>query len=164
MITVKQATCAQLHEVMDVIDQARTIMRVNGNETQWINGYPSSQLILNDIKNNHGYIILNNNEIVGYFTLIIGNDPEPSYHKIEGGNWLNNQPYGVIHRLASTGKVKGIAQACFDYAFTKTNNIKVDTHNKNIPMKRFFEKYGFTYCGTIYVADGSPRDAFHMVL
>ena len=31
-------------------------------------------------------------------------------------------------------------------------------------MQNFFKKYGFTYCGVIYVADGSPRDAFQMVL
>ena len=164
MVTVKKATSNDLNEVMRVIEQARAIMRANGNLTQWINGYPASELILNDIENENGYVILNNNVIEGYFALIIGTDPEPTYKAIESGNWLNKEPYGVIHRLASTGKIKGIAKACFDYAFTLINNIKVDTHSNNLPMKHFFQKYGFTYCGTIYVADGSPRDAFQMVV
>ena len=164
MVTVKKATSNDLNEVMRVIEQARAIMRANGNLTQWINGYPASELILNDIENENGYVILNNNVIEGYFALIIGTDPEPTYKAIESGNWLNKEPYGVIHRLESTGKIKGIAKACFDYAFTLINNIKVDTHSDNVPMKHFFQKYGFNYCGIIYVADGSPRDAFQMVV
>lgn len=161
---IRKATTQDLDCIMQVIDAARNLMRTNGNHTQWINGYPSAEVIQNDIDQNIGYICWNDAEIVGYFSFLKGDNPEPTYNIIDDGKWLNNEPYGVIHRLASNGKVKGVAQACFDYCFTQINNIRVDTNNNNLPMQNFFKKYGFTYCGIIYVADGSPRDAFQMVL
>lgn len=148
--------------IMQIIDAARDIMRANGNHTQWINGYPASETILEDIRSGHGYICTNAGETVGYFCFIKGDNPEPNYNVIENGKWLNDAPYGVIHRLASTGKVKGVAKACFDYCFSLTDNIKVDTNHNNVPMQNFFKKYGFSYCGIIYVNDGSSRDAFQM--
>jgi len=162
-MTIEIAKPEHLNSIMQVIDDARSIMRANGNLTQWINGYPSAEVILNDINQNIGYICWNDTEIVGYFSFLNGNNPEPTYNVIDNGKWLNNEPYGVIHRLASNGKVKGVAKASFDYCFTQINNIRVDTNNNNLPMQNFFKKYGFTYCGVIYVADGSPRDAFQMV-
>ena len=161
---IVKATPEHLPQIMQLVNNARQIMRANGNHTQWINGYPSEEIILSDIRSEHGFLCVENNEIVGYFCFITGNDPEPTYKVIENGNWLNNEPYGVVHRLASGGKAKGVAQACFDYCFTQINNIRVDTNNNNIPMQNFFKKYGFTYCGVIYVNDGSPRDAFQMVV
>lgn len=161
---IRKATTQDLDCIMQVIDAARNLMRTNGNHTQWINGYPSAKVIMNDINQNIGYVCINDTEIVGYFSFLKGDNPEPTYNIIDDGKWLNNEPYGVIHRLASNGKAKGVAKACFDYCFTQINNIRVDTNNNNLPMQNFFKKYGFTYCGIIYVADGSPRDAFQMVL
>ncbi|MDO5635698.1 MAG: GNAT family N-acetyltransferase [Myroides sp.] len=161
---IRKATTQDLDCIMQVIDAARNLMRTNGNHTQWINGYPSAEVIITDINKNTGYVCVSDTEIVGYFMFLKGNNPEPTYNVIDNGKWLNNELYGVIHRLASNGKTKGIARACFDYCFTQINNIRVDTNNNNLPMQNFFKKYGFTYCGVIYVADGSPRDAFQMVI
>lgn len=159
-----QATTKDVNQIMEIIEHARTIMRANGNTTQWTNRYPSKEIILSDIECNHGFVCLENEEITGYFCFFKGNDPEPNYQVIENGNWLNDKPYGVIHRLASNGKAKGVAKACFDYCFKQIQNIKVDTNHDNIPMQNFFKKYGFTYCGVIYVNDGTPRDAFQMMI
>ena len=163
-MTIEIAKPEHLNSIMQVIDDARNIMRANGNLTQWINGYPSAEVILNDINKKIGYICWNDTEMVGYFSFLKGDNPETTYNVIDNGKWLNNEPYGVIHRLASNGKVKGVAKASFDYCFSQINNIRVDTNNNNLPMQNFFKKYGFTYCGVIYVADGSPRDSFQMVL
>lgn len=161
-MTIQKAQLTDIPAIMQVIDDARNMMRQNGNLTQWINGYPDQETILNDIKNNAAFVCVDTNEIICYFSFLKGNNPEPTYDVIDNGKWLNNKPYGVIHRLASNGKAKGVAKACFDYCFTQINNIRVDTHNNNQPMQNFFKKYGFTYCGVIYVDDGSPRDAFQM--
>lgn len=157
---VKLASVSDLKSILNVIELAKQIMLANGNTTQWINGYPSEEIILKDMEQNHGFVIVNNGEIEGYFCFLKGNNPEPTYQLIKDGNWLNNEAYGVIHRLASSGKIKGVADACFDYCFSEINNIKVDTHENNIPMQNYFKKIGFTYCGIIYVGDGSPRRAF----
>lgn len=157
---VKLADNLNINSIMEVIEYAKQIMITNGNSTQWINGYPSKEVILKDIENQHGYVVIKDNEIAGYFCFIQGVNPEGTYQVIEEGNWLNNEPYGVIHRLASSGKVKGVADACFEYCFSQINNLKVDTHENNIPMQNYFTKLGFECCGIIYVGDGSPRRAF----
>ncbi|MGQ2984119.1 GNAT family N-acetyltransferase [Flavobacterium sp.] len=161
---IRPATPSDLITIMPIIDDARLIMRENGNLTQWINGYPSTEVILNDIDNGHGFVCISEDEIVGYFCFIAGDDPEPTYNVIEGGAWLNSDPYGVIHRLASGRKARGIARAAFEFAFTKTATIRVDTHHDNIPMQNFLKKNGFEYCGIIYVNDGTPRDAFQKTI
>jgi RimJ/RimL family protein N-acetyltransferase len=156
---IKAAKHEDINPIMNVIDQARTIMRESGNLTQWV-GYPSAEVISEDIDLHQAFVCEIDHEIVGYFCLIIGDDPDPNYRIIEGGNWLDEKPYGVIHRLASGRQVKGIAQKAFDYAFSKIDNVRVDTHHDNVPMQNFLRKNGFSYCGIIYVSDGSPRDAF----
>ena len=30
-------------------------------------------------------------------------------------------------------------------------------------MRHVLEKFGFVYCGTIYIADGSPRRAYQYI-
>lgn len=158
---------AQLNDIPDilaVVEEARVIMRETGNMTQWNNGYPSVAIIEEDIKQSQAFLCKVENSIVGYFCFIQGNTPDPNYTVIENGNWLNNAPYGVIHRLASGGKVRGIAKAAFDFAFSQITNIRVDTHHENLPMQQFLKKNGFVYCGIIYVSDGTPRDAFQKIL
>jgi len=158
------AQLKDIDQIMLIIEQAKRIMRENGNQTQWTNGYPSREIIETDIRNQHAFLCLENAEIAGYFCLIKGSDPDPNYKVIEDGAWLNNAPYGVIHRLASSGKVKGIARKAFDFAFSQINNVRVDTNHDNIPMQNFLKNSGFTYCGVIYVSDGTPRDAFQKTL
>ena len=118
-------------------------------------------VVLDDIKNQNLYVILNNNEIVGVFAFIIGADPSYSY--IEG-KWLNDELYGTIHRIASNFKIKGILETAVDYCFTKVSNLRIDTHEVNIPMQSAISKLGFTKCGIIYlVSDNTPRIAYQKV-
>ncbi|HLW63357.1 MAG TPA: GNAT family N-acetyltransferase [Flavobacterium sp.] len=161
-MNIRLATTKDLDLIVQIIDAARQLMQKNGNTTQWINGYPSKEVLLNDILLEHGFVCEYNNKIVGYFGFLKGNNPEPTYTLLENGAWLNEMPYGVVHRLASNGTVKGVAKACFDYCFSQIENVRVDTHRDNQPMQNFLRNYGFKHCGTIYVADGSPRDAFQM--
>ena len=158
------AQLEDIDQIMLIIEQAKDIMRKNGNQTQWINGYPSREIIEADIRRQHAFVCLVDMEIAGYFCFIAGSDPEPNYKVIEGGDWLNNAPYGVIHRLASSGTARGIAKKAFDFAFSRINTVRVDTNHDNIPMQNFLKNSGFSYCGIIYVNDGTPRDAFQKTI
>lgn len=161
---IQKALPVHIDTILIIIDEARSIMRENGNTTQWTNGYPSKETIQEDISNDHAFVCMDEEDIVvGYFCFMQGENPDPNYTVIEGA-WLNNNPYGVIHRLASGRKVKGIAQKSFDFAFTQTKNVRVDTHHNNLPMQNFLKKIDFEFCGVIYVSDGSPRDAFQKVI
>lgn len=134
-------------------------MRANGNLTQWSGGYPSEALIRQDIDAGNCMVIEDDGKLSGVFICIIGD--EPTYAVIEDGRWLDDTlPYATIHRLASAGLSHGVAASCFDWAWEKTHNVRIDTHRDNTIMQRCIRHWGFRYCGIIHVADGSPRLAF----
>ena len=85
-------------------------------------------------------------EIIGTFAFIRGNDP--TYAHIHEGEWLENtQPYGVIHRLASTEHSKGVANACLQWCYEQIPNLRADTHRDNRILQYILKKHGFQYCG-----------------
>ena len=148
----------ELPLIQHIYTEARKYMRENGNNQQWINGYPSDELLINDIQEETSYVCLDGAEIVGVFTFAIGEDA--TYHEIYDGKWLNDALYGVVHRLGSLRSQKGVGAFCLEWCFQQIPNIKVDTHEANIPMKKMLLKNGYQKCGTIYVNDGTPRVAF----
>lgn len=158
---IRKSNSEDINEIMNCIDFARKLMRDSGNSVQWTNGYPSKELMLESIENGFNFLIVENGEVVATFDFIIGNDP--NYSVIENGAWLNDDPYGVIHRLASNGKAKGVAKFCFEWCFSQFPNIRIDTHETNITMQKVLEKLGYQKCGIIYVADGTPRLAYQLV-
>jgi len=97
-------------------------------------------------------------EILGVFCYFLGEDP--TYQSIEDGAWINDRPYGVIHRIAVAVHQRGVASACFSWCYAACGNVKIDTHRDNIPMQRSLEKNGFSRCGIIHLANGDPRIAY----
>lgn len=159
MIKIRKAAIEEVAAIMDVIEVARGIMHETGNQSQWINGYPSTNDMLDNIKKGNCYICINDKEeLLGTFCWILGDDPTYTY--IENGSWLNDKPYGVIHRLASNQKVKGISAYCINWCAAQYPNIRVDTHADNKIMQHILERNGFIKCGTIYVSNGTPRIAY----
>lgn len=158
-LQIRLASDADLQEIMEIFDISRKFMAANGNPNQWINGYPSEEIILKEIEQEHCYVCeTSNGTIVGTFSLIKGE--EKTYNIIYNGSWLNDEPYATIHRLASNGKAKGIAEFCFTWCFNEISNIRIDTHEDNKIMQHIIEKNGFVKCGTIKVENGSSRIAY----
>ena len=93
-----------------------------------------------------------------FFVFFIGE--EPTYNKIYNGKWLNTAAYGVIHRIAVTEHNKGLATFCIKWCLNNFHNIKIDTHDNNIPMQKTILKNGFKYCGIIRKTDGTRRLAY----
>ena len=154
---IQIATNNDLNEILEIFKYARKFMKENGNPNQWKDNRPSSTLIEEDIKHQQFYCIKQDDVIVGVFAFIIGDDI--TYHHIEG-KWLNDAPYGVIHRIASNGKTKGILNAALNYCESHVSNIRIDTHEDNKIMQHLLEKRGYQKCGIIYVDDGTPRIAY----
>ena len=162
-MTVRLALLADVPRIMTVLEAAKGIMRASGNLHQWVNGYPSAQIIEDDIALRQGYVLEEAGQIVGYFTFMPS--PEPTYSTIYGGTWLDDeQPYHVIHRMGSLPDVHGVFAAIMDFAFTHEKNIRIDTHADNHIMQHNILKHGFQYCGIIYLASGAPRLAYQKVL
>lgn len=155
---VRKTRPEEIGTLMKLYDRARQFMRSTGNFCQWVGGYPSEEVIKKDISRGNSYILTEGEEILGVFCFM--QEDDPTYHRIEGGKWLNAEPYGVIHRLASSGSRKHIGDECIRWCFTQCPNLRADTHRDNRVMQRVLERNGFVVCGTIYVEDGTPRIAY----
>ena len=156
---VRIAHIEELDAIMAVLEAAKGIMRASGNTSQWVDGYPSEAAIKNDISDGHGFVVTDNERIVGYFAFI--SSPELTYAHIYEGKWLDDTlPYHVVHRIGSYPEVHGVFRAIMDWCFSKDSNIRVDTHRDNHIMQHVLLKYGFRYCGIIYLDSGAERLAY----
>lgn len=155
---IRAARPEELGRILEIYDTARQFMRAHGNSAQWINGYPQSALIEGDIAAGASFVCQQGGRIVGVFAFFTGE--EPSYRVIEEGNWLDEAPYGVLHRLGSDGTVRGVGRFCLKWCFSRCGNLRVDTHRNNVPMQKLLESEGFVRCGLIHIEDGSERVAF----
>ena len=156
---VQKAKHEQIEEILKIYEGARAFMRESGNPTQWQGGYPYPDVVENDVNKGQLYVICEENEIYGVFAFIKEDDPD--YANIDGA-WLNSLPYAAIHRVASAGKRGGIVAACVEYCLTQINNLKIDTHEDNIPMQKSLERIGFSKCGKVYIARAGERIAYQL--
>lgn len=160
---IRKATLADLPIILDLRDQAREIMRSYGNTFQWPDGYPRDDMFRKDIELGGSHVMLNEEgRIVGTFALLPS--PEVTYNVIYDGQWLNDEPYYVIHRIASTPNSHGILNALLDYCESQVDNIRIDTHEANVIMRKGLEKHGYQYCGIIHLLNGDERLAFQKSL
>lgn len=156
---IRYTTINDIPACLELYNQARCIMRSSGNMNQWINGYPSVEILCDDIAHQNSYVITENDTPIATFACIVGSDPTYSY--IENGSWLAPElSYATIHRLASTPDSHGISFAAFDFARTLAPSLRADTHADNLIMQHILQKYGFLRRGIIYLANGDPRIAY----
>ncbi|MEE8808385.1 MAG: GNAT family N-acetyltransferase [Lactimicrobium sp.] len=162
---VRQTTREDLDAVMKIYAQAKKWMKEAGNP-QWQGNYPAKEDIEKDMAAHGSYVLVDDGVIVATTAILFGDDPH--YRKIEG-KWLNDEPYGVIHRTAVAGRGKGYGSVLIQYAQKQAMergifNLRMDTHEKNANMRHLMEKNGFVWCGTVWMDDGSPRMAGQKVL
>ena len=154
---IRKANYNDLVQIEKVFEYARSFMRKTGNLTQWSGGYPQKEILEEDIEKDRLFVFENDGEIEGAFVFFLGDDPTYSY--IEG-KWISNLPYGVFHRVANGGKLKGMLKQMIDFAKDKTTHLRIDTHEDNVVMQHVLEKNGFIKCGIIYLENGDPRIAY----
>lgn len=159
---IRHALPNDLPRILSIYEKARTFMASYGNASQWANGYPQEELLRNDLQYRRLYVCTENDRLAAVFMFFIGT--EPTYEIIENGSWLNDRSYGTIHRLACSGLVPHAADFvigwCLERCSQSGADLRGDTHEKNLPMQKAFERNGFIRCGTIHVRDGSPRIAY----
>ena len=150
-----------LPKLLAIYEHARQYMVQHDNPNQWGKSKPSTSQVIKDIENKKSYVCVDDNDqILGVFYFSIEEDP--TYNFIEG-KWINNNLYGVVHRIAVGVNTKGVGSFCLNWAYDKCTNLRIDTHEKNIPMKSLLKKLGFQYCGIIYISDGTPREAYQKI-
>ena len=156
---IRKATLEDTPVLLEIYDRARKFMASTGNTNQWTNGYPSKEILTDDILKSEMFVLEDEDGIQASFVFYCGIDP--CYTKIYDGQWLNNEPYGVIHRIATRGLKKHMADYILEYCSSKIDNIRMDTHVNNKPMQNFMIRHGFKHVGTIYLKNGQSRLAFH---
>lgn len=168
MLTIRKAKMEDLDSIMKIYSRARDFMAQTGNPNQWGDSKPYREWIEQDIvagkchlcieKENKETFLAEEEILVAVFYFAIEEDP--TYKVIYEGQWLNNNLYGVVHRIASAGCVKGAGEFCLKWAISQNGNLRIDTHEDNMVMQNLLKKIGFQYCGIIHLENGDPRLAF----
>ncbi|NQX84554.1 MAG: GNAT family N-acetyltransferase [Flavobacteriaceae bacterium] len=169
-MTIRPATLDDLPAIMDIIQYAQRYL-AHLNIDQWQDGYPNEAAILNDISNQESFVVLaKNNHIIA--TFMLSTAEEPSYTTIDG-QWLTDKHsrYGVIHRIAVAENAtnKGVAKRIISHCEQKLKEqniiaMRIDTHCDNLGMQHILRFLGYTYCGSITLANNEYRLAFEKQL
>ena len=160
---IRKSSLQDVPRMMEIYSYARKFMAEHGNPRQWgPRNWPPEDLIRRDIQAGNSYVCVNDEgRVIGTFYFVQGKDIEPTYSVIEDGAWLDNSPYGVVHRIAGDGSEKGIGSFCIQWAFRQCGHLRIDTHGDNTVMQNLVKKLGFAYCGVIHVVeDSDPRLAY----
>lgn len=164
----RQAKISDLDQIVEIIELSKKYLKETKVD-QWQDGYPAKEDLRRDIESGNSYVLTNKDEIVA--TTVISLDGESTYNSIFNGEWISNEDYIVMHRVAVHDKYKG--KGIFKELIKETeslalnngiSSIKIDTHRDNISMQRAVVKNDFKKCGIIYLEDGSERIAFEKVL
>ena len=165
-IQLKLATLADTPTIWEILSAAIKRRKTAGSN-QWQDGYPNEQVIANDIAKGCGYVLVEDQEILGYCALLINDEPE--YASIKG-KWLTSGDFVVFHRVAISPKYlgRGLAKILLQQIEQFTcdkgiHSLRADTNFDNTPMLHLFEKLGYQYCGEVFFR-GSPRKAFEKIL
>lgn len=155
-----------LESICEWIEQAKVYLKKQGID-QWQQGYPNHRSIAEDIEKQRGYMIVHENQAIGYLCLDFEKDP--AYDHIRG-QWLSEKNYAVIHRMTIGDEARGkglgsqVFQSVIPICLEKNiHSIKIDTHEMNKKMQHLLAKNGFVYCGKINQADGE-RLAYEKII
>ena len=162
----RRATATDALQIWIILQNA-ILRRKSDGSNQWQDGYPNPEIIAQDIEKGIGYVLTENENIIGYSAVLINDEPE--YDNLQG-EWLSNNDFVVFHRvaIASTHLGKNLSKKMIDFIeeFALKNNIhslKADTNYDNFAMMNIFDKSGFVFCGIVHFR-GSPRRAYEKVL
>lgn len=167
-ITIRKTTKKDIDRVMVILGEARQSIGKLGID-QWQYGYPTRDIIIDDVSKGFSYAVCENDEI--YATFCLKEDEEPTYKNIYEGSWVSEGDSYALHRIAicNLKRGKGIADKIIEFIVDKCKNdgitsLKVDTHKGNLPMRKMLEKNGFVYCGIIYLGTGEERVAYEKTI
>lgn len=162
----RKAQISDIPEIWLILQKAIQRRKEEGSK-QWQDGYPNPEVIQNDIEKEIGFVLTDNQKIIGYTAVLINDEPE--YARIEG-KWVTNANFVVFHRVAISEDYlgKGLAKIMIgyieDYALeNQIYSVKADTNFDNHAMMAIFNRLGYVYCGEVYFR-GSARRAYEKVL
>lgn len=162
----RKAIDSEVPQIWTILQNAILRRKADGSN-QWQDGYPNPEIIQQDIEKSIGFVLTENETIIGYTAVLINDEPE--YANLQG-EWITNNDFVVFHRvaIAETHLGKNLSKKIVDCIeeFARNHNIhslKADTNHDNFAMMKIFDKSGFVFCGIVHFR-GSPRRAYEKVL
>lgn len=158
---IRKGRWDDLEAILALYADARRFMVDTGNPRQWAaRNWPPQELIEQDITRGKCHVCEEQGEILAVFFYDYGERIDPCYDVIEEGSWANDEPYGVVHRIAARAG-SGAGKVSINWAYGQCGHLRIDTHGDNRVMQRTLEKLGFQRRGIIFVReDDDPRIAF----
>jgi RimJ/RimL family protein N-acetyltransferase len=168
MLSIKKIhNHTNLSLIEKMYEQAKILLSFH-QSGQWQQHEPSLQTIKEDIRLGQCFGLFQEDRLVGTCALL---RYDASYEVLTLGNWLNDEPYLVIHRfvidasLHRLGLGSQFLQAIEAFALQQgIYNIRVDTHRLNIPMTKLLEKNHYVECGEAFIKGAGPRVVYHKVM
>ncbi len=165
-VYIRRAGMSDMDAVAEVFRQARAFMASLGNP-QWQDGFPDADFLKDNISAGNFRLVLSSGETAAVFSVL---DYDSDYDVIEG-EWLTAGNYLALHTVAVADKFRGAGLARFilkniaDVARSlgKTS-VRMDTHEKNLPMQRLMLSEGFELCGKLEVRNGKKRIGFEKLV
>ena len=155
--SLRKSKQSDIPALCELAEAARRFMAEHGNARQWGDGYPRAADFNSDIAKGASFVCEDEQgNIIGTCALF---DYEPCYEVIRAGNWLNDKPYVVLHRVAAYAG-QGVGTFMLQTMQQRWDNIRIDTMAENLPMRSLLSKRGFKYCGIIEIAGRGDRVAY----
>lgn len=162
-LQIRKAKHEELNRILEIYAYATRFMEDHGNKTQWAgDNAVTKEKLENLYAKEQLYVGVEAEEIQFVFAYVLGGDP--TYDVIEDGQWLNEEPYAAIHRVASAGVAKGVVKTITEWALLQNNNLRIDTHHDNYVMQNALTNAGYTRCGIIHLKNGDPRIAYQKAI
>lgn len=171
MVELRLAVTADLPCIASILEQGRRYLQAQGLP-QWQHGYgPDARMAEKDIVYREGYVLTEDEEILGYAALTAA--PDESYAKIMDGDWEHTfDRYLSIHRVAMAAVVRGrglsrqfITGLLEAARALSCHDIRIDTYPKNHIMEKVILRAGFVYRGKIVLPiPNGERNAYQIIL
>ena len=166
MINLRPLSRNDFFLVKEFISQGRRYQNTLGFE-QWLEGYPSDDLLETDFSLQRGYIIEVDDEEAGYVVIDLNGDPE--YDRLSQ-IWTHKGRYAVVHRLVLNDRFRGrgLATALIEVIEEHIMRhgisiVRFDTGVKNIPMQRLLTRCDYD-CRGSYAFIWGERLAYEKLL
>ena len=165
---IRLAHKADIASIMEIVHSAQEALRELGID-QWQDGYPTADIIADDISQGVGYVACTTDgAVVGYEAVVLTG--EEAYMQLPDDAWNTPNEYVVVHRLCVLKGHTRMGVAKEMMAFAAQHAIKcgvyafrIDTHKGNVRMMSLLPQLGFKrVCVVLY--DSGERESFYMKL
>lgn len=170
-VIVRQTTAADIGAAEKcLLDGKRAMAALD--IPQWLGEYPNRLDIEADMAEGASYVAVDENgDVLAVMALSFSG--EETYDRIDG-SWLTGSDsvdprYAVIHRCAVSAAAarRGVMTDMFDEGERiarerGAESIRVDTHERNIPVQGLVGNLGYTRCGTISLPHPGEVDPYRI--